>query len=170
MAYRDNPGRTGRLPSQSPHRPVRARLTHTVPRDMVSLRVLTRTHFLRYLLLLRSRIQDFSASAAFPNNSPIYPVTALSSSGSPWVGFAVLISTMPVLRLPPAIPPHFVASVWRYHLPLPLFVPPDPLPRGRIRSGLDVPGLSPVVTLTRLSMVEQYGPPRFLGSPLVPLP
>jgi len=68
-----HPGRTGRLPSQSPHRPVRARLTHTVPQDMVSLRVLTRTHFLRYLLLLRIRVQDFNASAAFPNNSSIYP-------------------------------------------------------------------------------------------------
>jgi len=34
------PGRIGRLPSQSPHRPVRARLTHTVPRDMDSLRIL----------------------------------------------------------------------------------------------------------------------------------
>ena len=32
------PGRTGRLPSQNPHRPVRARLTHTVPRVMASLR------------------------------------------------------------------------------------------------------------------------------------
>jgi hypothetical protein len=27
------PGRLGRFPSQAPHRPVRARLTHTVPRD-----------------------------------------------------------------------------------------------------------------------------------------
>jgi len=32
------PGRTGRLPSQSPHRSVRARLTHTVPQGMASLR------------------------------------------------------------------------------------------------------------------------------------
>jgi putative transposase len=33
------PGRDGKLPSRPPHRPVRARLTHTVPRHMASLRV-----------------------------------------------------------------------------------------------------------------------------------
>lgn len=77
---------------------------------------------------------------------------------------------MTVLRHPPALPPHFVASVWRYHRPLPLFVSPVQLlkvgseqawmfrahPRGHPSSH-------------RFS-VEQYGPPRFLGSPLVPLP
>ena len=34
------PGRIGELPSRSPHRTVRARLTHTVPQVMVSLRKL----------------------------------------------------------------------------------------------------------------------------------
>jgi len=80
---------------------------------------------------------------------------------------------MPVLRHPSAIPPHFVAFVWWYHRSLHLFVSPDPLPRDGIRLGLDVPGLSPVVTPYQFQfilLVEHYGPPRFLGSPLIPLP
>ena len=77
---------------------------------------------------------------------------------------------MAVLRLPPALPPHFVASVWRYHRPLPLFVSPVQLLKGRIRTGPDVSGSSPWPPLSHRFSVEQYGPPRFLGSPLVPLP
>ena len=50
---------------------------------------------------------------------------------------------MAVLRLPPALPPHFVASVWRYHRPLPLFVSPVQLLKDRIRTGPDVSGSSP---------------------------
>jgi len=77
---------------------------------------------------------------------------------------------MAVLRLPPALPPHFVASVWRYHRPLPLFVSPVRLQKGQIRTGPDVSGSSPWPSLSHRFSVEQYGPPRFLGSPLVPLP
>jgi hypothetical protein len=77
---------------------------------------------------------------------------------------------MAVLRLPPAFPPHFVAFVWRYHRPPSLFVSPVKLPRGGIKTGLDVSGFPLWSPINQAHSVEQYGPPRFLGSPLVPLP
>ena len=55
---------------------------------------------------------------------------------------------MTVLRLPPALLPHFVSSVWQYHPPPPLFVSPVQLRKGQIQTGPDVPGSSPMATLT----------------------
>ena len=107
--------------------------------------LLFRTHVLRFQRILRVSQQQFHN-----------PDTALPYSGSPRVGFAGLISTMPVLRHPSAIPPHFVAFVWWYHRPLSLFVSPHPLPRGGIRSGLDVPGSSPVVTPYQFSLYSWW--------------
>lgn len=105
----------------------------------------------------------------YPTTVP-YPDTALPSSGSPRGEFAGFPGTMTVLRLPPAFPPHFVAFVWQYHRPPNLFVSPVRLPEGGIKTGLDVSG-SPLWSPTnQVLSVEQYGSPRFLGSPLVPLP
>lgn len=106
----------------------------------------------------------------YPTTAP-YPDTVLPySSGSPRVGFAGLPGTMTVLRLPPALPPRFVASARQYHQPPPLFVSPVGLQKGQILTGPDVSGSSPWPPLRHRFLVEQYGPPRFLGSPLVPLP
>ena len=56
-----------------------------------------------------------------PTTVPNTPDTALSSSGSPRVGFAVIIGTMAVLRRPCVIPLCFVAFAQRYHRSLFLF-------------------------------------------------
>ena len=101
---------------------------------------------LRYPLLFRVHIHRFHCTLCVSQQQLHNPDTALSSSGSPRVGFAVVIGTIPVLRLPNAILPHFVSFAWQYHQSLSLFVPPAPLPREGIRSGLDVYGLSPLVT------------------------
>ena len=103
-----------------------------------------------------------------PTTAP-YPDTALPSSGSPRVRFAGFPGTMTVLRRPPAFPPHFVASVRRYHQPHALFVSPTKLPWERIKEGLGVT-VSHLGHPKPVSLMEHYGPPRFLGSPLVPLP
>jgi hypothetical protein len=55
---------------------------------------------------------------------------------------------MTVLRLPPAFPPHFVASVRQYHQPPLLFVSPIRLRKGQIQTGQDVPGPPPMATLS----------------------
>ena len=75
-----------------------------------------------------------------------------------------------MLRLPPALPPHFVASVQRYHQPPSLFVSPVTLQRDRINTGPDVSGSSPWPPPSHRFLMEQFGSPRFLESPLVPLP
>ena len=102
---------------------------------------------LRYPLLFRIHVHRFQCIIRVSQQQLHNPDTALSSSGSPRVGFAVVIGTIPVLRLPNAIPPHFVSFAWQYHQSLSLFVPPASLPREGINSGLDVRGLPPLVTL-----------------------
>ena len=74
-----------------------------------------------------------------------------------------------MLRLPPAFPPHFVAFVRRYHQPPSLFVSPVKLQRGKSKTGPDV-SASHRGHPKPDSPVEPFGSPRFLGSPLVPLP
>jgi hypothetical protein len=125
---RDFPGRTGRLPSRNPHRPVRARLTHTVPQNYGFTAQTSRTRSFknkfRYPFLFRVHVLGFQRTRRVSHQQFHNSGTALPSSGSPRVGFAVLISTMTVLRLPNAIPPHFVSFAWRYHRPHHLFVSP----------------------------------------------
>ena len=112
---------------------------------------------------------DSNASPVLPNNSPISrhsPSLLRLSSGRirrppRYYDRAKTPSCLPTsLRcLRSAVPP---AS--------PLFVSPVGLQRGPILTGLDVSGSSPWPPLRHRFLVEQYGPPRFLGSPLVPLP
>ena len=102
---------------------------------------------LRYPLLFRVHIHRFHCTLCVSQQQLHNPDTALPSSGSPRVGFAVVIGTISVLRLPNAILPHFVSFAWQYHQSLSLFVPPAPLPRDGINSGLDFYGLFPLVTL-----------------------
>ena len=61
------------------------------------------------------------------------------------ITFKQPVETVP-RHIPNAILPHFVSFVWQYHQSLSLFVPPAPLPREGIRSGLDVYGFPPMVT------------------------
>jgi len=147
---------------------------------------------LRYPLLFRVHIHRFQCILRVAQQQSHNPDTALPSSGSPRVGFAVLSGTISVLRLPSAFPPHLVAFVQRYHRPPTSFVSPDPIPGGESGSGLDVYGPSPMVThipdspggaFRASSPRRRLYPPackpygleaepeaRFLGSPLVPLP
>ena len=109
---------------------------------MDSLRVMMRTHFLRYLLLFRAHVLGFQRTLRVSQQQVHNPDTALPYSGSPRVGFAGLMGTMPVLRRPYAFPLRFVASAPRYHRSLIFFVPPDVLLRDAITIGLDVYGFS----------------------------
>jgi len=56
---------------------------------------------------------------------------------------------MTVLRHPPAFPPHFVASVWRYHQPHPFVRLSCQAPMGKDQSRPGCSGLSPWSPQTR---------------------
>ena len=107
----------GGYPSRNPQRPVRAQLTHTVPQNYGFTAQTSRTRSFnnkfRYPLLFRVHVPGFQRTRRVSHQQFHNSGTALPYSGSPRVGFAVLISTMTALRLPYAIPPHFVSFACR---------------------------------------------------------
>ena len=104
----------------------------------------------------------------FPTNSSITRHGPSLSPALLGTGFAVLFSTMTVLRLPAVVPLRFVAfaapvppapSICSYLLPVPRWVGCS---QARMISGSSL--RHPFLPM------EQRGSPRFLGSPFVPLP
>jgi len=79
---------------------------------------------------------------------------------------------MTVLRLPAVFPMGFVASAHRYHRPCSFaFVSPGKPLQVRLLPDPVFSAFPPTAHLCRILLaMERRGPPRFLGSPLVPLP
>jgi len=129
LRRRPTPGRPGWLPTQAPHRPVRAGLPHTVLQVTGSLRDLTHhapsgpKGQLRYPL--KSRWDAFKvrwpchlALQQFRDPTPPFPPRGPSG----W--FPRFLGTIGVLRRPESIPPHFVSFAWRYRDGDRRFAPP----------------------------------------------
>ena len=100
----------------------------------------------------------------FPSNGSMtrHP---LPSRGSPWGEFAAFIGTMGCSDVPTPFPPHFVILRLAVPARVPVFVSP-------LRPGTGREAWSLVVWQLRASGCgrETWGPPKFLGNPVVPMP
>ena len=113
---KSGPGGPGRLPARGSHRSVRARLTHTVPPVMDSLRAYTATHPVN---AIRRRFVDTVSGLQcirrisfrrLHDQAPRIPPRGPGGSRSP--ASAVLSGRY---DFPPPFPPRFVSFAWRYH-------------------------------------------------------
>ena len=148
------PGRSGWFPTQTPHRSVLARLTHTAPRFKLRRR--------RYPSSFRGHVhgfrctRDVSLQRSLETASPSLHGVLRSSSPD-------FVATLGRSDSRPPVSPHFVAFGWRYRRFVPSSSPPA-RDRSGDQPGVGQPGLRPAAT------TEVAGSLRFPSDPHVPAP